>query len=97
MKTVRINGVDFTVNKKALVARQTWDSIYDVYNRMSYEKERSYKKWLEFWHDNASGDEWLGVQSHNTFQYTIGFTMWNDGVEYRMYITSCNNYCYPIG
>lgn len=96
MKTFNYKGRTFTVNKKALCARQTDATLWDVYKNVSAEKERTYRGWKDFFANN-SGTKFLGVQSHNVFQYTLGFMFTMDGVLYKAYITACNNYAYPIG
>lgn len=69
-----------------------YNTLYDCYDRCSYEKERIYEKYARLLHDNCDMVERYGVKSYNTFMFTIHAEIIKDGVRYYVLITPSHNY-----
>jgi hypothetical protein len=70
------------------------DNLYSVYNRPSISKIEA-DKGVQAMIDRLGG---YGVSYRgNTFTFSVTFNFVRGGVEYRAYITACNNRFYPIG
>lgn len=110
MKNVEINGVQFEVSKRRYtrdeitsIALDGGRNLYHFYDRPSHAKESIYQEWLD-WSHGVNGLFYWGVRSANTFQFTLGGIIENDGNvvdelgrgDYVVYITASHNRLYEV-
>ena len=50
------------------------DEIYEVYGRPSSAKVKAWKAWVEWFNKtSSSGDDWMQITGHNTFNFTSDY------------------------
>ena len=74
------------------------DEIYEVYGRPSPAKTNAWKEWVEWFNKtSSSGQDWMQITSHNTFNFTIcGVVTPYFGAHYLFRITRDNALCEAV-
>ena len=100
-KTINLHGHNYQVMTHSY-AKRAYDrfcdssdvELSDVYGRYSRAKENAYEYCRS---RERECNSYTGVIcSYNTCEFTYGFTCWENGVEYFVYITKSHDYAIAL-
>lgn len=106
MMSIRLNGVDFEISRKALdidYNRYIGRNLDGCYDKPSQIKRDIWNEWNKFFYELTNPSHEISlhvacpfVNSYNTNVFTIGCVFELNGVSYSVKITPNHNYIWVI-